>query len=271
VEVAVHDPLQPAVRGDPLTVDAPAVAIAERLAPVLGHSFTDPSLLVEALTHGSAASPGRKAYERLEFLGDRVLGLVIAEALWRRFPDEAEGPLTRRHTQLVRRETLAAVGGDAGLAAHIILSPGEDAAATRENLSLLADVVEAVIAALYLDGGLDAAARFIRRFWEERIGEEATPPRDAKTALQEWTQARNLGLPRYETVEIAGPAHRRVFTAAAAVGGEQALGTGPSKRTAETEAAAALLARITGSSPVGSFAAVARRRSRRRRAAKEKT
>ncbi len=234
---------------------------------MLGHSFANPALLVEALTHGSAASPGRKAYERLEFLGDRVLGLVIAEALWRRFPHEAEGPLTRRHTQLVRRETLSIVGRDAGLAAHIILSPGEDAAATRESASLLADVVEAVIAALYLDGGLDAAARFIRRFWEERIGDEATPPRDAKTALQEWTQARSLGLPRYETVEIAGPAHRRVFTAAAIIGDEQALGSGPSKRAAETEAAAALLARITGMS--GSGADGARRRRSRRRATKE--
>ena len=266
--MAVHDPVRPAARRDPLTTDA--AAVAERLAPVLGHSFADPALLVEALTHGSAASPGRKAYERLEFLGDRVLGLVVAEALWRRFPDDAEGPLTRRHTQLVRRETLSVVGRDAGLAAYIILSPGEDAAATRENASLLADVVEAVIAALYLDGGLDAAARFIRRFWEERIDDEATPPRDAKTALQEWTQARNLGLPRYETVEVAGPAHRRVFTAAAAVGDEQALGTGPSKRAAETEAATALLARITGTSPGNGTTDGNKRRRGRRRAAKEK-
>src|ERR1700722_9310288 len=183
-------------------------AAASRLAGILGHHFANPDLLTEALTHASAAPrgpqrgrPGRTrgaasrgvavhGYERLEFLGDRVLGLVIAELLWRRFPDEAEGPLTRRHTQLVRREALAEVAKAIELAPWIIMSAGEHGAGTRDIPGILADVCEAVIAALYLDGGLAVAAAFIHRHWERLIEADATPPRDPKTALQEWAQAR---------------------------------------------------------------------------------
>ena len=134
------------------------------LAATLGHSFARIELLTEALTHPSAGrrrGAGRRGYERLEFLGDRVLGLVVAELLWRRFATEAEGELARRHTQLVRREALAEVAKALELGFYLIVSPGEDAAGVRDNPRVLADACEAVIAALYLDGGLPAAARVV--------------------------------------------------------------------------------------------------------------
>jgi ribonuclease-3 len=230
-----------------------AARVPDDLFETLGHRFARPELLTEALTHASAVprQPARGAakqgYERLEFLGDRVLGLVVAELVWRRFPHEAEGALTRRHTQLVRRETLAEVARAIDLGRHVILSAGEDGARTREVPGVLGDVCEAVIAALYLDGGIAAAERFIHRHWERLIEADAAPPRDPKTALQEWAQARGYALPRYETVKIEGPAHERRFTVAASVADlapESAAGT--SKRAAEVAAAAALLARIAG-------------------------
>ena len=228
-----------------------AARVADGLSETLGHRFARPELLTEALTHASAVSRQRgrggsgQGYERLEFLGDRVLGLVVAELLWRRFPDEAEGALTRRHTQLVRREALAQVARSIDLGRHLILSPGEDVARTREVAGVLGDACEAVIAALYIDGGLAAAERFIHRYWARLIEADATPPRDPKTALQEWAQARGYALPRYDTLKIEGPAHERRFTVSvtvAALAPEAAAGT--SKRAAEVAAAAALLARI---------------------------
>jgi len=228
-----------------------AARVADGLSETLGHRFARPALLTEALTHASAVSRQRgrggsgQGYERLEFLGDRVLGLVVAELLWRRFPDEAEGALTRRHTQLVRREALAQVARSIDLGRHLILSPGEDVARTREVAGVLGDACEAVIAALYLDGGLVAAERFIHRYWARLVEADATPPRDPKTALQEWAQARGYALPRYDTLNIEGPAHERRFTVSvtvAALAPEAAAGT--SKRAAEVAAAAALLARI---------------------------
>jgi ribonuclease III len=227
---------------------------AEELAETLGHQFARPELLTEALTHSSAAlhdDGGRRrqdkarGYERLEFLGDRVLGLIVAELLWHRFPNEPEGKLTRRHAQLVRRETLTEVGRELDLSRFIRLSVGEASSEIRHNASLLADVCEAVIAAIYLDGGLAAAARFIGRHWEPRIAAASEPPQDPKTALQEWAQARVECLPRYEIVSVDGPPHRRVFTAKVTVEGfDGASGTGSSKRAAETSAAAALLAQL---------------------------
>jgi ribonuclease-3 len=227
--------------------------VSSRLAATLGHRFTRPELLVEALTHPSAAQRRRSKhhgwhnYERLEFLGDRVLGLVIAELLWRRFPDEPEGDLTRRHTSLVRRETLAEVAAEARLGEHVIIAGGDDVSAMRRRANLLADLCEAIIAALYLDGGLEAAARFIRRHWEERVDRTEKPPKDPKTALQELAQAKGGGLPRYRVVASEGPPHHRVFTAEVAVDGwDPATGQGRSKRAAEIEAARALLGRISG-------------------------
>jgi ribonuclease III len=237
------------------------------LPRILGHDFTAPALLTEALTHPSAlgAERGRGrgakfphprsrgrgrvggSYERLEFLGDRVLGLVIAELLWRRFPDEPEGRLTQRHTHLVRRETLARVAEGIGLGAHLIFSPAERASGAAANPTILADACEAVIAAIYVDGGYDAAAAFVRRHWEPIIGAMEVPPRDPKTMLQEWAQARGLGLPLYELVATSGPDHAPQFTVAASIaGGAPATAIGPAKRIAEAGAAAALLERLAG-------------------------
>jgi ribonuclease-3 len=218
------------------------------LASFTDHVFTRPELLTEALTHPSAArrrGSARRGYERLEFLGDRVLGLIVAELLWRRFPSEAEGELTRRHTHLVRREALAEVAQAVGIGPRIIVSAGEDAAGVRQNPSVLADVCEAVIAALYLDGGLPAARSFVERWWEARLAGLGAPPRDPKTALQEWAQGRGLPLPVYRTVNTEGPAHKRRFTVTVGVEGlPPATATGSSKRAAETAAAAAALAAL---------------------------
>ncbi len=218
------------------------------LEEALGHHFAKRDLLIEALTHASAVRRrgiAKRGYERLEFLGDRVLGLVVAELLWRRFPTEAEGELTRRHTHLVRREALAEVAAAVALGPRLQVSAGEDAAGVRENPSVLADACEAVIAALYLDGGLEAARRFVATRWEARLAALSEPPRDPKTTLQEWVQARGLPLPDYRTVATEGPAHRRRFTVTVTIAGlEPATAMGSSKRAAEIAAAAAALAAL---------------------------
>ena len=230
-------------------MSAEALTGAGRLEAVLGHRFDKPALLVEALTHPSAASRGvavRRGYERLEFLGDRVLGLVVAELLWHRFPQDDEGILTQRQVALVRRESLATVAREIQLGDFLVVSSGEESAGVRDNASVLADVCEAVIAALYLDGGLPAARRFIERHWALHLA-TARPPRDPKTALQEWAQARGLKLPTYTVVDTSGPPHRRRFTVAVEVAGAKAeTASGASKREAEAAAAAVLLAALGG-------------------------
>ena len=185
-------------------------------------------------------------YERLEFLGDRVLGLVVADLLWRRFDAEPEGPLTRRHAQLVRRETLAAVAVEIGLDRMIQLSPAEAASGAARSPAILADVLEAVIAAIYLDGGFDAAFAFVERWWGARLADMEQPPRDPKTLLQEWAQGRGLPLPEYRLLGTSGPDHALQFTIAVRVAGhDEASATASSKRAAETAAAAALLERLS--------------------------
>jgi ribonuclease-3 len=216
------------------------------LEPTLGHGFGDPGLLLQALTHPSIGRGGPAgSYERLEFLGDRVLGLVVAELLYRGFPSATEGALAQRFAQLVRRESLARVAAELDLARHVRLSRGESEGGGRDNAGLLADCCEAVIGALYLDGGLDAAAPLIRRFWEPLIAEAATPPQDPRTALQEWAQARALPLPGYRTKRESGPPHDPTFVIEVTVEGQPpAEGTARSKRAAATAAAAAMLARL---------------------------
>ncbi len=227
----------------------------EELAQIIGYEFARRELLEEAVTHPSALAPERRrgrprismtrGYERLEFLGDRVLGLVVADLLWRRFEGEHEGHLTRRHTHLVRRESLARVAEAIGLGRHLILSRAEAAAGAAGNPGILADACEALIAAIYLDGGFEAASSFVRRFWEPLVEEMEEPPRDPKTALQEWAQARGLALPAYELVATSGPDHAPRFTVAASVaGGERATAVASSKRSAEALAAAMLLDRL---------------------------
>lgn len=218
----------------------------DALSRALGHRFADPALLREALTHPSTdlqdRGSARFGYERLEFLGDRVLGLIIAEWLLDRFPTEPEGSLARRHTALVRRETLAQIARDIGLGAHLILSPGEDESGGRENDAILADACEAVIAALYLDGGLEAPRSFIRSAFAAAIDRHERPPQDAKTALQEWAQARGLPLPDYRTVSRSGPDHKPLFEIEVSITGHPpASASGSSKRVAERQAARLLL------------------------------
>lgn len=212
--------------------------------------------MAEALTHPSALPAGRgrgrrrperHGYERLEFLGDRVLGLVVADLLWHRFANEPEGLLTRRIAALVRRETLARVAKTIGLGPYLVLSPAEAAAGAAANPGILADALEAVIAAVYLDGGFAAAEAFVRRSWAPLIEEMLdNPPADPKTALQEWAQGRGLPLPAYRLVATNGPDHALRFTVSAEVkGSAPAVATASSKRLAETEAASLLLDRLT--------------------------
>jgi ribonuclease III len=236
----------------------PAVLPADELASRIGYEFARPALLAEALTHPSALAPGQRrsrrkptaahGYERLEFLGDRVLGLVVADLLWHRFKSEPEGLLTRRIGQLVRRETLARVAAAIGLGPYLLLSPAEAAAGAAANPGILADALEAVIAAIYLDGSFVAAAAFVRRWWEPLIARMERPPREPKTALQEWAQGRGLPLPAYKLVATSGPDHAPRFTVTAEiVGAEPVAATASSKRAAETEAAALLLDRLAAS------------------------
>ena len=219
----------------------------ESLAARLDYGFRNIGVLKRAVTHRSAAPAlGRGGhYERLEFLGDRVLGLVVAELLFRRFPDDAEGELARRHVALVRREALAEVAMEIGLGQYLRLAKGEQESGERNNPALLANACEAVIAALYLDGGLPAAERFVLKYWTGMAERESAPPRDNKTALQEWAQGRGLALPSYRELSRDGPAHDPTFEIEVSVEGEApARGEGGSKRQAEQLAAGRLLARL---------------------------
>ncbi|MCP4330832.1 MAG: ribonuclease III [Alphaproteobacteria bacterium] len=240
------DPIFPHIRLDKL-VSLDAFSLDD-LAATLGHQFERPFILREALCHPSAmasADGSIHGYERLEFLGDRVLGLVMADLLFHSFPDEDEGALSRRFVALVRRESLVRVAEAIDLGNYVILSAGEADSGGRGSPAVLADSCEAVIAALYLDGGLDVARRFIERFWTPLMDENETPPMDAKTALQEWAQGRGKPLPVYETVAAEGPAHEPEFTIEVTVKGHgPARAKGPSKRAAEQAAAAALLKAI---------------------------
>lgn len=216
---------------------------------ILGHDFARPELLAQALTHPSI-NQGRRnrqsaPYERLEFLGDRVLGLVVADMLFQAYPDEAEGALARRFTALVRKETVARVGLSIGLDRHLAMAKGDEDAGGRGNPGILADACEAVIGALYADGGYEVAARFVRIQWNSLMSEAAAPPKDAKTALQEWAQGRGKALPVYTVTGTEGPPHEPVFVVEVAVDGVGfASGQGSSKRVAEQAAASALLEKV---------------------------
>jgi ribonuclease-3 len=220
----------------------------DTLSARLGHGFADPRLLRQALTHSSAAGSQDAelvSYERLEFLGDRVVGLIVADMLLSRFPREPEGALARRHAFLVSREALAEVARALELGDFLRVSRGEEDSGGRQNPTMLADVCEAVIGALYRDGGLEAARRFVEPNWEPLVRQDRKPPQDSKTALQEWAQGRGLPLPSYAVVERSGPPHDPRFTVEATVDGyEGARGQGRSKRLAEQDAATRLLERL---------------------------
>jgi len=218
----------------------------DELTAITGYGFRDQALARLALTHRSAGGRGRtKTYERLEFLGDRVLALVVADLLYDAFPKEDEGALAKRLVALVRRETLAEVALALGLPPLIEMSRGEEDAGGRENPAILADVCEALIGAIYRDGGLSAAQAFIRRNWTDRMASTEKPPKDAKTELQEWAQGRGLELPDYQEVERSGPDHAPVFTIEVVVGDySPERGEGPTKRAAEQLAAERMLERL---------------------------
>jgi len=197
------------------------------------------------MTHASAETKGAGLAdnERLEFLGDRVLGLMTAEALLKAFQKASEGEIAPRLNALVRRETLAAVAEEIGLGECLVLSHGEDQSGGRKKSALLADACEALIAALYKDGGMRAAKRFFDAYWSERLVQTTEVPRDAKTRLQEWAQAEGIGIPVYKEVARSGPDHAPLFTIQVSVGDRDPVqGKGASKRDAEQEAATQALA-----------------------------
>ncbi|MDB5490931.1 MAG: rnc [Micavibrio sp.] len=212
-----------------------------------GHRFANVENLNLAITHSSTGA-GRN-YERLEFLGDRVLGLVMAELLYDVFPDEAEGDLAKRHAALVSGETLAIIAEQINLGEVLKLSHGERAGGGAKNENILADVMEALIGAVYLDAGLPPCKPVIASLWEAVLHTMKEPPRDPKTGLQEWAQGRGLPLPKYEMIGRSGPDHAPVFTIAVTVEGFEPLSAdGPSRRAAEKAAATLLLNRIEGHS-----------------------
>jgi ribonuclease-3 len=208
----------------------------------LGHDPQDIRLFLLALTH---ASVGSDNYERLEFLGDRVLGHVIARALYDRYPNEPEGYLSRRYNVLVARETCAEIGRELGVPSLVRLGKQarEDGASQSENV--VGDVVEALIGALVIDGGLDAAEQFIAQIWEPHLAEQRKAPKHPKSALQELAAARECKPPIYEVVGRTGAHHAPKFTIRVSVSGlGEATAEGTSKQDAETDAAEALLAKL---------------------------
>lgn len=219
-------------------------------AVALGLGFSDPDLLTRALTHCSVTGgrPGDRAdNQRLEWLGDRALGLVIARRLYDTYPAEDEGDLARRFASLVSGEALASVARSLDLGQHLQLAAGEEANGGRDNPANLADACEALIGALYLDGGVAAAQDFIERNWAAMIAAQSAPPQDPKTALQEWSQARGLGLPDYQLVASEGPDHKPVFRVSVEISGHgSAEAEGGGKREAERLAAIRLMDQLTG-------------------------
>jgi ribonuclease III len=243
--MARGDSFQPLLHGNPLTSDAD-------LAAGIGHAFARAELLAEALTHRSALDrqPELKATfpngnERLEFLGDRVLSLAMSDLLLRHFPHEREGELARRHAALVKAVTLVEIAEEIGIARHIRLGDSEKAGDGRVKPTILADAVEALLGAVFLDAGFDKASASVARLWGRRVDEHLSAPRDAKTTLQEWAQARRLPLPDYREVGREGPPHAPVFVVDVTVKGyEPGRGRGGSKREAERLAATVLLERV---------------------------
>ena len=213
----------------------------------IGYRFKDGALLDCALTHISALKGARNragSYQRLEFLGDHVLGLVISDVLFRAFPKADEGELSRRLADLVRKETCAEIAVTIELGAAIKLGSSEANAGGRKRPAILADVCEALIGAVYLDGGYPAAEGLVERLWQVRMQAKAQPLRDPKTVLQEWAQARGLPTPVYREVARTGPDHSPEFRVAVQLPNfAPAEGSGRSKRAAEQAAAAAMLAR----------------------------
>jgi len=210
----------------------------EKLERKIGYGFSNREYLVQALTHRSM---GGSHYERLEFLGDSLLGMFIAEALYNQFPKSSEGDLSRMRATLVRGQTLAELAREFELGDHLRLGPGELKSGGFRRDSILADAVEAIIAAVYLDSGIDACKTLVLKWYQERLQniEPGNSQKDPKTQLQEWLQGRRLPLPVYEVLEVTGQAHNQKFTMSCQVEGieQQLIGCGTSRRKAEQDAA----------------------------------
>lgn len=215
----------------------------QRFSERIGHQFARPGLLVRALTHSSLSAPTRPDNQRLEFLGDRVLGLVIAEALMKADHEANEGQLAPRFNALVRKETCADIAREVGLGEVLKLGRSEMLSGGRRKEALLGDAMEAVIGAVHMDAGFHAARDLVLRLWRPRLARAAETRRDAKTRLQEWVQARGEPPPSYIELAREGPAHAPTFTVEARLeSGATRTATASTKRQAEQEAAAALLA-----------------------------
>lgn len=213
----------------------------------IGYHFAKPELLIRALTHASIGSATRPDNQRLEFLGDRVLGLVMAEALLQADTGASEGQLAPRFNALVRKEACADVAREVGLGDVLKLGRSEMLSGGRRKEALLGDALEALIAAVYADGGFDAARALVLRLWAGRIGAVEDDARDAKTSLQEWAQARGMPPPTYTQTGREGPDHQPVFTVEVVLtDGARAVSQAGSKRVAEQQAARDLLARLEG-------------------------
>jgi len=217
-------------------------ALEERI----GYEFADKALLEQALTHISALSGGNRAnsYQRLEFLGDHVLGLVVSDMLFKAFPKGNEGELSRRLADLVRKETCAEVAKVMDIGPALKLGSSENNAGGRLRVTILGDACEALVGAVFLDGGYQEAEALVERFWRERMIRPLRPLRDPKTMLQEWAQARGLPTPAYQELARTGPHHKPKFSVAVSLPDRPpAEGVGNSKRAAEQAAAAAMLTR----------------------------
>lgn len=214
----------------------------------IGHVFADPGLLAQALTHRSAGAPHN---ERLEFLGDGIVNLLVAEALYLRWPKADEGALTRARAELVRETALAVIGRELQLGERLTLGPGEMKSGGHRRDSILADAVEAVVAAIYLDAGFEACRAVVLPWFERALAAlpVGKPEKDAKTRLQEWLQARQLPLPSYELISESGDDHAKQFRVGCALSNPllRAEGEGSSRRVAEQQAAAAILRQLDSS------------------------
>lgn len=216
------------------------------LYEILGYRFKKPSRVTEALTHPSLS--GGVNYQRLEFLGDRVLGLVMAETVYARNPGSKEGILARQFTDLVRKEALAIVAQNLGLSPYVRLAKSEEDDGGREKSAILADVCEALIGALYIDGGFEVARAFIEKAWAPLLADGARGARDAKSQLQEWAQGLGRPTPSYRVIERMGPDHAPSFVVEVSVEGyEPVTGEGTSKRAAEMMAADLLFQQVSQS------------------------
>lgn len=219
------------------------------LQQILEYNFSNIELLKTGLTHSSTSTNNN--YERLEFLGDRVLGLAIASIIFETFPKENEGNLAKRHAVLVQGKTLAEIAKSINLGDFMILSDAEIVAGGKDNENILADVMEGVLGAIYIDSGLDTCQRIISKMWGDRIKHMVKPPQEPKTALQEWAQGRGLPLPEYELINQEGPDHAPVFDVKVTIQGHSPVISkgATSLRKAEKLAASSLLEKLNNTEP----------------------